>query len=157
MKKMTEREMCELIIEQGDCNGLYCDGSNEKSVNYGTNCVFEGEDYSCNDPVAQAKLCLAKLCVEEERPAEQMDDDIQTLVDHMHRKLLLNDHKPNWKDYTDRYIFECILVEVDELEEALILGNSGGIAKEIADVANYCMMMISNIKRRVKGKEAETH
>ena len=88
--------------------------------------------------------------VERERPAEQMDDDIQTLIDHMLRKLLMNDHKPNWIDYTDKYIFECLKVEVDELEEALILGDPSKIAMELADVANYCMMMISNIKRRVR-------
>jgi len=53
---MTEREICELIVKQGDCKGISCYGGTEKAVNYDTPCPFN--ECLCEDYEEQAQRWL---------------------------------------------------------------------------------------------------
>jgi len=60
----------------------------------------------------------------------------------MWRKLIANAHKGGWKNNLAEELLERLHEEVEELERAIMEDdNPQNIAKECADVANFCMMI----------------
>ena len=52
-----------------------------------------------------------------------------------------NDWKSNWVNFPAKEMFESLLDEVEELENAINEKARGEIKKECLDVANYAMMI----------------
>lgn len=67
----------------------------------------------------------------------------------MEKKLLENDHKGGWGDCRSETLFDLLLEEKNELEEALTSHDERNIIAECADVANFAMMIADNASRRL--------
>lgn len=65
----------------------------------------------------------------------------------MERKLVLNHHKGHWKHVPESHLFKGLKKEVDELEDAMHIGDINSIVNECADIANYAMMIADNMQR----------
>jgi hypothetical protein len=62
--KMKKREICELIVKQGNCNNISCDGQSKECFNFGRRCPLSfatsnGCSIWYNDKVKAAKEWLA--------------------------------------------------------------------------------------------------
>ena len=75
----------------------------------------------------------------------------------MEEKLQENEHKGGWDNCDNDFLFNRLLQEMTELHESLAelkitKGNGKGIARETmrecADVADFSMMISSNLKRK---------
>lgn len=56
-----------------------------------------------------------------------------------------NDHKGGWDDCDLSWLYKRLKEEVEELGEVLLSGDERAITKEAADVANFAMMIASNV------------
>lgn len=65
----------------------------------------------------------------------------------MERKLRQNDHKPGWENDSFDELFARMLEEAGEVLIARITGDDP--AGEIADVANFAMMIWDNLTRQI--------
>jgi hypothetical protein len=63
---------------------------------------------------------------------------------HMMTKLRANKHKAHWSTVDDWWLVARMELEMEELREALSIGNKSAIIKECADVANFAMMIADN-------------
>lgn len=61
-------------------------------------------------------------------------------------KLVENVHKGSWKDKTIPFLLERIKQEVQELEDAIELGNHDEIFREAGDIANFAMFIADKFK-----------
>lgn len=68
-----------------------------------------------------------------------MREEVVQFAQRMEEKLADNDHKPGWKHCSREELFTSLLLEVDELEDALFDG--GNVIDEAVDVANFAMMI----------------
>lgn len=69
---------------------------------------------------------------------------------HMENKLRKNDHKGGWNEWNSDDLFDLLLEEKNELEEALDIGDPYDIIDECADVANFAMMIADNAARMIE-------
>jgi hypothetical protein len=60
-------------------------------------------------------------------------------------KLLENSHKGNWENEHIDDLIEHIVIEVDELKDALLVGNHTEIIRECADISNFAMFVADKI------------
>jgi len=76
--------------------------------------------------------------------------DVVKFSFEMESKLRENDHKGGWEDCDPLELFDRLLEEKNELYDALLKpGNPEHVIKECADVANFAMMIASNVMRRI--------
>lgn len=68
----------------------------------------------------------------------------------MEAKLLKNDHKGGWEDHALIDLFDLLLEEKNELEEALYASDCRHIIEECADVANFAMMIANNATQELE-------
>ena len=62
----------------------------------------------------------------------------------MEKKLLMNDHKGGWGDYTRWRLFWGMVIEIWELALALVQGDPEHIIDECADISNFAHMLADN-------------
>ena len=75
---------------------------------------------------------------------------IKKLTVHMESKRQKNDFKGGWENCVDSELFDLLLEEKNELEEALESLNPYDIIGECADVANFAMMIADNAARMIE-------
>lgn len=68
----------------------------------------------------------------------------------MMEKLVKNQHKAHWNTMSKSQILRRIMDETEELAEAIILGDKKEIIRECADIANFCLFMVDNIKNEAQ-------
>lgn len=66
----------------------------------------------------------------------------------MYRNLENNSHKSGWGGLSHQWCANRIGQELSELKEAIRSGNSERIISESADVANFCMMIADNERKK---------
>lgn len=75
---------------------------------------------------------------------------IKKFTVHMESKLRENDHKGGWGDCDTFDLFDLLLEEKNELEEAICTTDYKHIIDECADVANFAMMIADNAARMIE-------
>jgi len=60
-------------------------------------------------------------------------------------KLRANKHKPDWQAESVDDLFAFLLLEVEELRAALLIGKRAHVALECADVANFAAMLADRV------------
>jgi NTP pyrophosphatase (non-canonical NTP hydrolase) len=85
-------------------------------------------------------------------PREQAGDVVVLLrfAGVMHQKLYENRHKNHWSTVSAKWLLNRARQELRELARALEAGDAREIAREAADVANFCMMIADNAAKRSK-------
>lgn len=83
---------------------------------------------------------------------EYVRPDLQWFALEMEKKLRANDHKGHWRDCSMEYLRTRLHEELGELLTALDAKPpaSEQIAKEAADVANFCMMIADAYRERAE-------
>ena len=83
-----------------------------------------------------------------------MRNEVREFAVLMERILQDNDHKGGWQDMTPEEVLERINEEVGELEtEVFKLSiDPDRIVREAVDVANFCMMLVDNVRRESGGR-----
>jgi hypothetical protein len=94
-------------------------------------------------------------------------DDVADFALAMEKVLEEHDDRPGWEHMTDRELFNMLGEELIELSIELkqgglepyasltefIKNNFTNIQHELVDVANFCMMLYSNIERTIHENE----
>ncbi len=77
---------------------------------------------------------------------ERFSERLIWFFERCSEKLVLNNHKGDWRTLSDEELLELLKQEVEELREALSNNElySTDIIMECADVANFAMMIASN-------------
>ena len=73
-----------------------------------------------------------------------IDASVEDFSIHMKHKLLLTRHRPHWKNCSLQFLFDRLILEVDELQDAIENSDSKSTIREAADVANFAMMIADN-------------
>jgi len=86
-----------------------------------------------------------------EKIVVQLRQSVIDFAELMELILQDNDYKDGWKEVSKNYLWKKLLIEIDELKEALIDYpyhgcNAKEVKKECADIANFAMMIADNIK-----------
>ena len=79
---------------------------------------------------------------------EEYKFDIERFVSQMVYKLYVHRDKTGWEHLEIDDVWYLLLDEVDEVREALKSNNINDIKNELADVANYCMILHSVLRRK---------
>lgn len=66
---------------------------------------------------------------------------VRAMARRMEDELRQNDHKGDWKDCRSDVLYSLLLVEMDELANAVVEGDPDHIASEAGDVGNYALMI----------------
>ena len=148
---MTEREICELIVKQGNCIGIDCTGRCKGFINKGTPCPFFRHHTPCNIVmVDQAQKWLDDHSVLSRQVL--IDQDMATLVEIMKEKLEENSFKGTWENMDNEDLFSYLRFETVELSDAIFSEPDEAIIRECADIANFAMMIAGNARRRIDEK-----
>jgi len=70
--------------------------------------------------------------------------ELKRFADYMEGILKANDHKGGWDQEDNDYLLNYLMGEVEELRQAVEIGDEGRIRKECSDVANLAMMLFNN-------------
>ena len=70
--------------------------------------------------------------------------ELKAFVINMEKVLRENDHKGGWEKEDYNYLRKCLEEELYELDSA---DGSVEVSKEVTDIANFCMMIWSNIHK----------
>lgn len=73
------------------------------------------------------------------------EETLEMFAFRMYNKLALNKWKRHWSGLDNNELFRQLVHEVRELR--LALDDGSDIEDECADIANYCMMIASNMNR----------
>lgn len=79
---------------------------------------------------------------------EEYAGDIERFVNQMIHKLYVHRNKPGWDHLNIEDVWALLLDEVVEVRGALKANQPNDIKNELADVANYCMILHSILRRR---------
>lgn len=146
---MDDREICEKIVKEGDCE-MSCEGGEID----GRFCPLCDVCYFDAGIVDEAKkwldehpICNQKNECESCRSYELINEDIDAFVSTMRFKLSRNDFKGYWGDMPCKELYGLLLEEICELFVAIDNEPSGSIQKEAADVGNIAMMIHSVARR----------
>lgn len=83
-----------------------------------------------------------------------MREAVRTFAEAMERKLQKNDPKGGWSEDTPMHLYERLLDEELELDNALV-GEAvpAAVLDELVDVANFCMMLYTKYAGYTSKKE----
>lgn len=73
--------------------------------------------------------------------------EVQEFAEKMELILRKNDHKDGWSTCEIKHLFSRLLDEVFELQREIDKYNRSSIVRECCDVANFAMMIASNVIR----------
>lgn len=79
---------------------------------------------------------------------EEFDRLADLLRPYQIRKLEENAHKGHWENESPYWLLKRARQELDEVETALMHGNSEEVAEECADAGNFLAMIVDVLKRR---------
>jgi len=79
---------------------------------------------------------------------DKMRTSVKRFALNMETVLRENDHKFGWRDLSFSHLLIRIKGEIEELEDALINQNKENIVHECADIANFLMMIVDNVRHK---------
>ena len=82
---------------------------------------------------------------------EEYASDIERFVNQMIYKLYVHRNKPGWDHLKTEDVWALLLDEVVEVRGAIKSNQVNDIKNELADVANYCMILHSVLQRNEPG------
>ena len=72
---------------------------------------------------------------------------VNDFANDMFAKLRINKHKAHWSTVTNKWLFDRLIEEAEELRAAMVEGKSPeDIIAEAADVANFAAMIADNLR-----------
>jgi hypothetical protein len=83
--------------------------------------------------------------------------EILFLAVEMEKKLAEHPDRPGWRGESNDYLFNRLLIELAELQEAIAFGPEIEIIRESADVANFAMMLADNARQELLDIGVETN
>lgn len=84
----------------------------------------------------------------EQKLKDLFERDLGFLSDKMLKEIENNSYKGTWEDIENKRIYLLIKEKIDILEAHIEYENQDDIVEVVADIANYCMMIAGNEKRK---------
>lgn len=97
------------------------------------------------EQVINIKRVIARLAAKDIIPRDEVVD----FAISMEQRLRANDHKGGWKEDKLECLFYGLMVEVNELDNAISRKyDDAAVSAECADVANFAMMIADVVRGR---------
>ena len=91
---------------------------------------------------------MVQIVIEIPDEIAQYSGDMQRFINQMIHKLYVHRNKSGWDDLDTGEVWQLLLDEVQEVDDARTFSDLAELKDELADVANFCMIYHAVINRQ---------